>query len=206
MDADQRGEAPATSATTQSNASSVARGGQAGRDAAAGEAPSTLRQVRAACQMNMRYHAAREAWLDGTHRLFMFLVIASGTAAVLNVTDDPSVKLWAGAAAALLGALDLAFDLSNRARVHALMRRRFSEILQAAEQNPDQLGKSDAALAEVYGEEEPAYHALMANCHNATLLAVYDHQNEGVIVPWWHTILQQVWRFEGADYKKMRAG
>jgi hypothetical protein len=80
------------------------------------------------CLMNAQYHASREAFLDGVHRWFMFgVIIASAGSIAATAKTFFSVnwiELVLAALAATIGTLDLVFDLSNRARTHALMKRR----------------------------------------------------------------------------------
>lgn len=190
------GAAPAAPAPAQAHSDA---GGQ-GRTSSAPKAAPTLNQVRFKCLMNAQYHAAREAFLDGVHRWMMFAVIVFGAAAVVDAFRD---ALWIkgvfGAGAAVLGALDLAFDLSNRARNHALLRRRYYELLGDVDEGRMSLVAADACLARLNGEEEPAYHALLNACSEAANIMVYGSA-EGVHIPWWHRLLQNVWRFEGRIY------
>ncbi len=86
------------------------------------------------CLTNAHYHSGREAFLDTTHRWFMFLVIALGAAALTDALprllysalgvsiDGAAIKEICAASAAIIAALDLTFDLSNRARAHSMMK------------------------------------------------------------------------------------
>jgi hypothetical protein len=58
----------------------------------------------------------------------MFGIIIFGASSVIDFFP-PWAKTTSGALAAIFGALDLVFDLSNRARAHALMKRRYFELL-----------------------------------------------------------------------------
>jgi hypothetical protein len=187
--------------TTAPSLSSRRRQGRKSSTPAAAPSP-TLRQIRKQCLFNMQYHAAREAYLDGIHRWFMFLVIVLGASAIIDIAPNyPFLKIALPAASAVIGAMDLAFDLSNRARIHAVMRRRYSDILNSCLRNPDELAVADANLIELAGEEEPAFHALIAVCHNAAETQVYGDDVEHLKVPLHHRIFQNVLRFEGAQYE-----
>jgi len=79
--------------------------------------------------MNARYHASREAFLDTVHRFLMFMIIILGAAAVTELVNAPWLKGAFAASAVVFAAFDLTADLSNRARCHALMKRRYFELL-----------------------------------------------------------------------------
>jgi len=57
------------------------RGESSGPEAAASE----IEAIAISCLTNAHYHASREAFLDTTHRWFMFGVIALGTAALVDI-------------------------------------------------------------------------------------------------------------------------
>jgi hypothetical protein len=154
--------------------------------------------------MNARYHAAREAFLDNVHRWLMFGVIALGAGAVAAVAAKLGIPDWAsplfGAGAAILGALDLTFDLSNRARCHALMKRRYFELLADVESGARPLLDAEACIYRFAADEEPAYHALLVTSWNAAVGTVYGDDEGKCDVPWLHRLLQNIWRFESAEY------
>jgi hypothetical protein len=159
----------------------------------------TIRQVRKHAHFNIMYHAAREAWLDSVHRWLMFIVICLGAASVVTVLN-PMVAAICGAATAVFGALDLTFDLSNRARLHALHRHRYAELLSEAEANPDDLARIDARMVAIYADEEPMFNALAAMCNNQAEHQVYDKDHDILFVPPIHRILRNVIRFDGVSY------
>jgi hypothetical protein len=90
-------------------------------------AKEAIEACTVSCLTNAQYHACREAYLDTIHRWFMFLVIAFGGAAITDIlpqltgTDAKLTTDLLVAGGAVLAALDLTFDLSNRARAHAMM-------------------------------------------------------------------------------------
>jgi hypothetical protein len=149
-------------------------------------APATiLERVTVSCLTNTHYHSCREAFLDTVHRWFMFFVIALGAAALTDVLprllnlasgitiDTALVKELCAAGAAVLAALDLTFDLSNRARSHAMMRRRYFELLakvRAAKMTP---AEAMVCLDEFSADEEPPYHVLHLICWNEAQRSVY---------------------------------
>lgn len=186
-------------ATSTAAAITKAPGPRLRGKAPAAPASKTLRQIRKAAQFNIIYHGAREAHLDAVHRWFMFGVIALGAGGVLTMMS-PIFGAVCAAFSAVIGALDLTFDLSNRARAHALMRRRYSALAAEAEANPDDLARIDAQLIALQSDEEPGYIALLALCHNRAESQIYGDDDEHLSVPWIHRIFANLIRFDGHEY------
>jgi hypothetical protein len=156
--------------------------------------------------MNARYHATREAFLDNVHRWFMFAVIALGAAALIDIFPQTNshgavgLKEIFAATAAIIAALDLTFDLSNRARTHSLMKRRYFELiadLVAKDKTPEQV---EACIERFNADEEPAYHALIATSYNAAQEMVYGKDAYSYAIPRFHLACKNFWRFGGTTY------
>jgi hypothetical protein len=150
--------------------------------------------------MNARYHACREGFLDSAHRWFMFAVIGLGAAAIINMLPDWLRSACAGGAA-LFGALDLTFDLSNRARVHALMKRRYFELLADVIEGKKDLRAVQVAINRFNADEEPAYHALLNSCWNAAQEQVYGDNAIAIAIPRHHLALKNFFRFGSRGYQ-----
>jgi hypothetical protein len=150
--------------------------------------------------MNMDYHGTREAWLDQIHRWLMFVVIAAGASAFVDVW--PVMKITGPIIAVVAGALDLTFDLSNRARTHAMFRRRYGEILSEASRNPDKLLVLQCKLDELSGEEEPPFHAQLALSAMKAQQATYGEIRDPCMPRWIYRRLANVWRFDGHDFNE----
>lgn len=151
--------------------------------------------------MNARYRASREAFLDSVHRWFMFGVVLTGAGSISALfAEYVNVQLVFGAIAALLGAADLAFDLSNRARTHALMKRRYFELLADMRDGQKSPSEADACTHRYSADEEPAFHALLMDSWNAAQEMIYGEQARLVKIPRSHRWLQNVRRYKGRLY------
>ncbi|MER9584402.1 hypothetical protein [Mesorhizobium sp. M0276] len=178
----------------------VAGGSQTPAGTASGP-PTGEEGITLSCLMNARYHSAREAFLDAVHRWFMFGVVISGAGAVSALFGEiPYVNLALGTVAAILGAADLAFDLSNRARTHSLMKRRYFELLSDLREGQKTIVQAEACVHRYSADEEPAYQALLNGSWNAAQEMVYGDSAKLLIIPVWHRRLQNIWRFEGYKY------
>jgi hypothetical protein len=149
--------------------------------------------------MNARYHSIREAFLDSVHRVLMFLIIVLGAAAVTDLFNAPWIKGLFAACAVIFAALDLTADLSNRARCHALMKRRYFELLAdlTSGRSPTEI---EAQMHRCSADEEPAFHALMAVSWNAAQEMVYGEYADKYAVPALHRFLKNIRRYGQVNY------
>lgn len=177
-----------TAAGAGSNERLSRPGDQAGPATAAASGPlaaaTPLEARTISCLTNAQYHSSREAFLDTVHRWLMFAVIALGAAALMDalpkmlshfgIVVQPDIfKEACAAGAAILAALDLTFDLSNRARMHSMMKRRYYELLadlRAGKRTSDEVG---VCLDQYSAEEEPPYKVLFLACWNAAQKTVF---------------------------------
>jgi hypothetical protein len=167
--------------------------------------------------MNAHYHAGREGFLDTVHRWFMFGVIAFGAAALADLVppsaaavDGQHGHFWLKAAfaagSALLGALDLTFDLSNRARSHSMMRRRYFSLLadlKAGRKMPEEV---EVCLEEYSADEEPPYRILLFTCWNAAQATVYGKTADRYQVGLVGRLCKNFLRLHSVTYPVVRGG
>jgi len=162
---------------------------------------------RVSCIMNAHYHGAREGFLDTTHRWFMFAVIVLGAAAFADLIPKSEgdhkenlLKGFLGAGAALFGALDLTFDLSNRARAHSLMKRRYYELLADLREGKKSSAEARVCLDRLSADEEPPYRALLLSCWNRTQREVYGHHADHFHIPLFHRFFKNWLRWTSTDF------
>jgi hypothetical protein len=213
MASSKRTDAPGTSTGAASGATTGAASGartgappgateragtQDGLSGSEAAARSLNDALRCDLLMNARYHASREAFLDTVHRVLMFLIIVLGAAGVTDLLGSSStahlIKGIFGACAVVFAAIDLTVDLSNRARCHALMKRRYFEMLADLITNK-QILDVEALMHRCCADEEPAFHALLASCWNSAQEMVYGQYADAYQIPWWHKKFQNLVRF-----------
>lgn len=199
------GTASTPASTAPTSAASPKGAAEPGLDSEGRRGPSGTEAAEKALEdglrcdllMNARYHSSREAFLDTLHRVLMFLIIVLGAAAV---SDLLSVHIqWIrgsfAACAVVFASMDLTADLSNRARCHALMKRRYFELLAdlvAGQKSPLEV---EALMHRFSAEEEPAFHALLGACWNAAQEMVYGKFADAYKIPLWHRALKNCIRF-----------
>lgn len=157
--------------------------------------------IRVSCLTNASYHGTREATLDGVHRVLMFLVIVLGAGALIDVVGRDWTKDAFAAGAAILAALDLTFDLSNRARAHAMMKRRYFELLAEFAEGRKTAVDCDVCLERFSAEEEPPFHIVHKLSWNAAQESVYGSEAYRFVIPWWRHALRNRLRQPAASLK-----
>jgi hypothetical protein len=106
--------------------------------------------------MNGRYHADREAFLDGCHRWAMFTIIVLGASAFSDLLAEWA-KHTAALASAVLAAIDLVFDLSVRARNHASLRESYFHVAANLESDRISAAAAQGEMMILAAKEEPPY-------------------------------------------------
>lgn len=191
--AEARAEAAAAAGA---EARTTGQGNPEGRPAGSGteslSRPATAEVAIEACTVscltNAQYHASREAFLDTIHRWIMFLVIALGGAALADIIPKLSgvdAKFSTDilvAVGATLAAIDLTFDLSNRARMHAMMKRRYFELLADMRDGHKTPEHVRVCLERFSADEEPQFRVLYLACWNVAQVAVYGRHAHRYVI------------------------
>jgi len=185
------------------------RSAVAGTGAVSGPAPSpeAIEACTVSCLTNAQYHASREAFLDTIHRWVMFLVIAFGGAALTDILPrltGADAKLTTDllvAASAILAALDLTFDLSNRARTHAMMKRRYFELLADLREGHKTPEHVKVCIERFSADEEPQFRVLFLACWNAAQESVYGNTRHRYDIGFFSNLFKNWLRRPGADIR-----
>lgn len=154
-----------------------------------------LRALDFAIEKSMRYHQRRRGFYETAHKAVMFGVILTGSSALAGF------PVWTGAAAAVLGALDLTLGLSHKARDHEIIFRRFTDLAKnlrgTATPTEDDWRGWCAKRVEIESDEPPVYWALEADCHNEVARAWGRDKPENMArLTKPQRVLMHLWRFE----------
>ena len=151
-----------------------------------------------AVEKSLRYHQRRRAHFDWCHRAMMFLVLVAGSGATADFFGAAKILAFL---TAVLGALDLVWGPSTRARDHEVLFRRFTdlavEIRRLATPTDADVRRLVERRLTIEADEPPIYWALEASCYNE-VAAAWGRERHGLYrLGRWETVLMQVWRFEG---------
>jgi hypothetical protein len=113
------------------------------------------------CLRSARYHEDRERFFARIHRATMFTVVASGTASLAWIRATP----YLAGLITLVGLIDLVFDVSGKARLHASLRRRVYDLLAISENDAYPLPKLREQASQIYGDEPPCMHMPQITSH-----------------------------------------
>lgn len=150
------------------------------------------------------YHGARMRFYDRLHRWFMFAVILTGTSAVASILSDYGVRSAGLAlAAALLGAADIAFGFSGRARDHDFLRRQYYELLAklVERQNDENIASIvHCDMLRLSAQEPPPLRALDAIAYNSALESLGRNPDERIPIKWRETLLKNILPYNTVDF------
>ncbi|NBC32480.1 MAG: hypothetical protein GVY13_07365 [Alphaproteobacteria bacterium] len=153
-------------------------------------------------EKSMRYLQRRRDFFDRMHKLFLLLIILSGTASFASFFGSGAA--W-GLVTALLAATDLVFGLSDRARDHEFLRRRFAQLAGRLRATSDpteaDIHEWTRERIEIETDEPPTMWALEASCYNEVVHA-WGRETDWGVVPlrWHHRLFMDVWPFAKAEF------
>lgn len=171
----------------------------AGHTAAQGQAELTDRGAfEINCLRNTHYHEERERFFARWHKGTMFVAVLGGSAAFAPLDRG----YWiAGLLVAVAGLIDLVFDVSGRARLHASLRRRIYEILaEAQDEGADLAGLKKRAIA-VYADEPPCMYAVNALAYNSAMEAFERPSEFQLKISFSQRFWRNVWPFPQTAFK-----
>ena len=144
---------------------------------------------------------ARQRRLDTWSKSANFLVVVLGTTAAADLgrnifskqfptMETGSTAVTIGFVVAVIGALQLVYDWSGRARTHEFLQRRFYEVIARIEErrpeNDEQLAELEAEMVRIYADEPATLRALDAVAYNEAVdaLGSINGRNDRLVVTW----------------------
>jgi hypothetical protein len=174
-----------------------AEGNPARAPAPAAAALDEWAAFRIDCLKSALYHDDRERYYERWHKFTMLVAVLSSTSAFAFVNE----YRWFVAAIAVAGVVDLVFDVSGKARLHAGLRRRFYDIYALAEDASRSLPRLREQAARLYAEEPPCRHAVNALAYNGAMQA-YDRPIDAQFpITRWQRFVRHWWPFTSEDFK-----
>lgn len=190
--------AASTHATSHSIESSDASGESSGATSTEIAPPLNERDAfLLECLRNARYHEDREWFFAFIHKCAMFVVVISGTATFAFTRASPVFA----AVITVAGLLDLVFDVSGKARLHASLRRRIFDVLAQAEDPSRDLAQLREQAVRVYADEPPCMHAVNAIAYNGAMTSFERPGKYHLKIEWYHRVLRHFWAFATTKFK-----
>ncbi|MDA7968811.1 MAG: hypothetical protein MPK31_07805 [Gammaproteobacteria bacterium] len=141
------------------------------------------------CERSMRYHHARERFLNTAHLFIQFVVFALTTTGTVWLIES-FVGEWFGlgllAAASALALCSLIFRPAEKAGLHRSLYRSFTLLAGAISStaNPDEATRAEWTrnIHALYAEEPPVFRALLAHCDNQVAIALGARHDDDYFV------------------------
>lgn len=195
--ANEHPETSTTSSETPAAAPAAATTGDQGITSGTSPTLDNREEFVIDCLRNARYHEDRERYFARIHRTAMFVVVASGTATFAWIKAAP---FFAGLIT-LAGLLDLVFDISGKARLHASLRRRVYDILAQVEDPARSIESLREQAVRVYADEPPCMHAANIIAFNGAMTALHRPHSYQYKIEWYHRWFRHVWPFASTEFK-----
>lgn len=195
--AHEQGQTTGAAATAASSTTTTTR--ERDKVASAAGAPSEIDpelEFKIRCLSSALYHDDRERFFAWVHRGAMFFVVAFGTAAISPLKDTFPHAL--PAAITLTGLLDLVFDLSGKARLHATLRKQIYGVL--ADVGHEPLPNLERRLVLIYSDEPPCMGAANAVAYNRAMRSYGRPEKHLVKITWWESLLRHIVPFAPAHF------
>ncbi len=192
-------KAGAATAAPTSTAAAPTRTGERDEIVSAASAPAEIDTelgFKIRCLSSALYHEDRERFFAWLHRWAMFFVVASGTAAFLPIKAEHPLLLTG--IATFAGLIDLVFDVSGKARLHATLRKQIYAVL--ADVGHIDLKELERRLTLIYADEPPCMHAANAVAYNRAMVS-YGRPADALLTTGWRgSIVRHFWPFTHNDF------
>lgn len=159
------------------------------------------------CERSARYHSHRRAFFDTWHRWMMVGVLLSGSGVVvsLNSTFGWGSEITTGMAlfTALVGAVDVVWGLTHKARDHEVLFRRFFDLakrIRPHEADAESFSEWRSNIMEIFADEPATYYALNAECHNAVVQSVGAPREQMQKIGFWPRRLRNLVRYTAVRF------
>jgi hypothetical protein len=195
--ASEHSEATFASTASAATTKSVQAGDDKGLPAGAETTITARDEFLIDCLRNARYHEDRERFFARIHKIAMFIVVVSGTATFAWVRAAP---YFAGVIT-LAGLMDLVFDVSGKARLHASLRRRIFDILAQSEDSTRSVESLREQAVRVYADEPPCMQAVNHIAYNGAMEFLHRPRAYHYKIEWYHRFLRHVWPFASTEFK-----
>ena len=162
------------------------------------------------CDRSARYHTHRRTFFDWCHRWMMVAVLVSGSSAVAILSGAFGPEVSGGAVSIFImlvpttvGAISVVWNLTDRARDHEILARRFYQIAKSINVEEADSERIENWRIEILGvsQEEPAvFYALHAECYNAATRALGYGEDRFRQISQWRYYLRNWVRFSAGNF------
>lgn len=153
---------------------------------------------------NVKYHEDRYAHYERLNRWSNFFVVVFGSVGIgSGLASWALVAAAVAAATTVLGAMQLVFDIGNKARTHQELRKSMVRLMARAEQQDADAERINVEMIELYADEPEIYHAVNMLAYNAAQRAFGRPDDTLIRVTPWQSAMRHILRFDPADFGDM---
>ncbi|MEQ8393902.1 hypothetical protein [Thalassobaculum sp.] len=171
----------------------------------------TAYDLWADAERSARYHAERAGFFDAIHRTLNFIVFVTASSAAVSVATQwlstPAYNAVFMLLPAVIAAIEAAFGISTKARLHDSLRQRLFALAGRIDRFEDSSHRIQEWHNELYAalaDEPPTvYYALNAACYNAVAQVIGAPGVRYKKIPPWKLALRNIWPFHHADFPRM---
>ncbi len=153
------------------------------------------------------YHVARRQRFEALERWSQFTIVALGASAAVELSTTfigiPNAGVLFGGLTAIVGAAQLAFDFSGRARKHEELQRKYFALLARVEEektpNEAFMARIEVAMAQIGAEEPPVDMYTSARAYNLAVNAKGYERGQMLRIPFWMHITH--WLISVGSYR-----
>ena len=152
-------------------------------------------------ELSMRYHQRCRGFFDSKHKLIMFFIVISGSAAFSGLPN------YFAAVATVLAAIDLLWSPSHRARDHELLFRRFNLLaadLRSGDLSEENYAKWKKERIMIEADEPPVYIALANDCFNEVNRS-RDSSAKLIEIGWWPWLTMNWFRHSETRFQEAKS-
>lgn len=151
------------------------------------------------CLNSARYHEDRETFFSFVNKGALFLIVLSGTAALSPLKEHHPFIF--PLLITVLGLLNLVFDVSGKARLHAGLKKDVFLILADVKAGAD-LAKLRKRLTLVYADEPPVMYAVSAVAYNGAMTSRDRPSRYLMNVSSWARFWRHIWPYTANSFKR----
>lgn len=171
----------------------------------------TTFSIRFQALRNALYHKSRQRRLEWWARAANLVTILLGSAAAAKAfgLGGPSTEILIGFFVAAVGALQLVYDWSSKARTHEFLQRRFYEVLAKIEEadsgviSKGELQRFNAELIRIYADEPPTLRALDAVAYNEALDSLGGAKGDRLVLSAWQSLWKHCYAFAETHFETL---
>ncbi|BBE74338.1 hypothetical protein [Oharaeibacter diazotrophicus] len=155
------------------------------------------------------YNGARRNFYEVTDNVLKFATVLTSSGAIAAFGHEyGAVGVTFSIVAAVSAAVDLVFGLGRKAAEHAVLQRRFhdlmADIVEAEPLDAARAARFEGCLHRLYGEERPAMRAVDVVAYNAAQASLFGETAKRLAVTRWQALTRHLLPHNAGAFPEVR--